>query len=186
MEFIYQVHDALSKDVCEEIINKYKTDDRKKPSQIEHGVVDHTIRKSTTLFISDFPDWKELDSIIYTSITQALKKYTDHINSIIGLDPLLANVRDEGYNIQSMGKNEFYDWHCDDTKSDRRLISCIAYLNDMDETDGGTTDFKVGCSIQPKQGSVLFFPSSWSYVHRGAIVKSDRVKYIIVTWMNTI
>jgi len=180
MEFIKQIHDVIPKEICEKIIDRYKEDKRQELGGVAGGQINREIRRSRILEISEYEDWKDFDSIIYESLTCAYKKYVEMVDTP---DIMIGDVKDEGYTIQEMGKGDFYDWHHDDSLESRRILSCLLYLNDVDEKDGGSTDFKLGCSIQPKQGSVLFFPSGWTYIHRGAPVTGDTVKYTIVTWI---
>lgn len=181
MEYIKQFHNVIPKEICEKIIDKYKEDKRKELGGLAGGRIDTEIRRSRVLWISGYDDWKDLDSIIYELLTCAYKKYVEMVGT---QDIMKGAVKDEGYTIQEMRKGDFYNWHHDDTQESRRILSCLIYLNDVDEKDGGSTDFKLGCSIQPKQGSILFFPSGWTYIHRGAPVTGDTaVKYTIVTWM---
>ena len=51
------------------------------------------------------------------------------------------------------------------------------YTNDS----GGWTEFIDGTRIQPKVGSILLFPATWTYVHRGYPTKVP--KYIVTGWI---
>jgi hypothetical protein len=54
-------------------------------------------------------------------------------------------------------------------------------LNDVIE--GGETDFFAGdIKIRPKKGTLIFFPSSWTYPHSGKMPMSSN-KYIITGWL---
>ena len=109
-----------------------------------------------------------------------MKRYT----GIDYYDETFSNVKDEGYSIQYMKNGDFYKWHTDDPGGNARFLSCIWYLNDVDGEDGGTTDFIFGKRIKPKQGSLLFFPSTWTYIHRAAPVKGNCEKYTCITWLS--
>ena len=50
-------------------------------------------------------------------------------------------------------------------------------MNDVEKDSGGTTDFSCGKIIQPKAGKIIFFPSTWTYYHRGKTLEKG-VKYI--------
>ena len=90
---------------------------------------------------------------------------------------------DSGYQVQKYYKNKgHYTWHSDDkiTKHDVRYITFIFYLNTVD--DGGETcfcDFK----IKPKEGTLLLFPATWTYIHKGNTPVSDN-KYILTGWLS--
>lgn len=189
MEFFYEVENILPKEVCEEIIERFKKDKRKGPSKLgpNEGRIDHSIRKSTTLMISGNGDWEDIDKIIFDAIAKALSEYRVYLEKYTTskiTDNIFSNLSDEGYTINEMRPGEFYDWHIDDMISNgkRRAISCVLYLNTLEEDQGGCTEFWCGKKVRPQQGKILLFPSSWSYIHRGAPVKNSGVKYTCVTW----
>jgi hypothetical protein len=64
-----------------------------------------------------------------------------------------------------------------------RLFSCLIYLNTLEDNQGGCTEFMCGKKVRPEQGKLLIFPSTWTYVHRGAEVKNGGVKYTLGTWV---
>lgn len=150
-------------------------------------------KKSTDLFITHMEGWSEIDSILKDKLTEGLKEYENYLktsyeyNSIpfkTTLGSVFGDMIDRGYQIQRTKKNEFYTWHHDSVQEDRRIITFIWYLNTLDpEVDGGTTDFECGKSIAPKQGKLIFFPATWTYVHRGKPVISDNAKYICTGWI---
>jgi Rps23 Pro-64 3,4-dihydroxylase Tpa1-like proline 4-hydroxylase len=197
MDFVYEIENNLPPEVCEEIISKYKNDQRKVDGGLgNHGTVNKHIRSSSVLNLSGLQEWKEIDKILYNSLSEGLKQYKTYISvygpghNIIedGLltktDGLLNNLRDEGYTIQEMKRGDFYTWHYDTAFEPlNRQITAIWYLNTLEECDGGTTDFWMGRQIKPKQGTLLFFPSTWSYIHRGSPIKSDNTKYTCITWL---
>ena len=79
---------------------------------------------------------------------------------------------------------EIYDWHMDFLGSEEppaRLLTCILYLNDMDEDAGGCTEFSNGRVVRPEKGKVLIFPATPQYIHRGARVNKGS-KYVITTF----
>jgi hypothetical protein len=90
--------------------------------------------------------------------------------------------------IQRSIVGQQYNWHSDfvHPKLDglgggMRILTCILYLNDMEDDAGGCTEFTCGRIVKPKKGKVLIFPSTIQYLHRGTIVKKGS-KYIITTF----
>jgi hypothetical protein len=81
--------------------------------------------------------------------------------------------------ISRTDAGEMYNWHADAHRD--RLLTCILYLNDMDEDAGGCTEFSNGRSVRPEKGKVLIFPATPQYIHRGAIVNRGS-KYVITTF----
>jgi hypothetical protein len=80
--------------------------------------------------------------------------------------------------IQRTEPSEYYHWHHDQSRNSHwKLFTYIIYLNDVEEDSGGTTEFSCGKNIQPKVGKIVFFPSTWTYFHRGKTLEKG-VKYI--------
>ena len=78
-----------------------------------------------------------------------------------------------------------HDFHSDVTNknSAKRFLSIICYLND--DFKGGETsfpDFKYDSKV--KTGSVIMFPCTWSYLHKGNPIKSGSAKYVLGTFLN--
>ena len=77
----------------------------------------------------------------------------------------------------------FYQYHHDshyakDEPNIRtRILTFIWYLNNVDE--GGETEFFKGrIKIKPEKGKLLFFPSTWTFMHKGNMPISGN-KYIV-------
>ena len=61
-----------------------------------------------------------------------------------------------------------------------RVITFLWYLNDV--VEGGETEFWAKYKVKPEAGKLLFFPSTWTYPHRGMMPISND-KYIITGWI---
>ena len=86
--------------------------------------------------------------------------------------------------VPNTEKQEYFHNHADNWNNDSstRQVSIIIYLNDVDE--GGATNFPFyNISVKPKKGTILMFPSFYTYTHHGEQPKSGS-KYIIVTWLH--
>jgi len=81
MEFIYEIENALPKQICEIIIKRYQKDDRKRPSKTFSGTKD--VRKSNVLNFSYLEDWKDVDDIIFDVFTKGFNKYKEYIKTHI-------------------------------------------------------------------------------------------------------
>ena len=81
-------------------------------------------------------------------------------------------------------KDYYYNFHVDkfEKGGNDRIISIIIYLNDVAE--GGGTEFKYfePSVIQPSKGSVLIFPSTSFWMHKGVAPISNE-KLICVSWL---
>ena len=60
----------------------------------------------------------------------------------------------------------------------------MTYLNDV--TDQGETEWlHQNLKIKPKKGLTIFWPTDWTFVHRG-ITSPSQEKYIATGWYNYI
>lgn len=180
---IYITPDGLPKDVCSEIINRFERSDEKVKGMTTKGI-NEDMKKSTELFISPKKEWKDIDDIIYKSMSKHIDIYAENFK--VDNKPFWCpNGQDEGYNIKRYEPGDYYHWHVDHLvrhdgkEGSTRILSFIWYLNDMD--DGGYTEFHTGQKVNPRAGQLLIFPSTWNYPHRGVTPVSGN-KYIIVSF----
>ncbi len=180
--FIYEIRHALMPEVCKEMVSRFEANEHQqyqgRIGQKERR--EESIKVSTDLRISGRDDWKDIDSMLFQSLSQAL-------NGIAAYHPYFAAnaFKDTGYNMQRTKPGEFYHWHVDggpDEFSQRQLVA-IWYLNDV-EGPGGETEFLFQeVKIKPEEGKLILFPPFWTHVHRGTILKKT-VKYIATTWVS--
>jgi hypothetical protein len=129
-------------------------------------------------------------------MTKVKKKYTDILiengldrrsstpPEVYMLQEQITDSIQSGLVMARTDPGQHYDWHVDSTFGDlcrERLLTCILYLNDMDEDAGGCTEFSNGRVVRPEKGKVLIFPATPQYVYRGAIVNKG-TKYEITTF----
>jgi len=190
MEFVYEVENNLPASLCEEIIRRYKDDDGKIVTPVFKNEINTNIRDTKMLSITGKNEWNDIDTILHEKLTEGIKQYKQYMSRYClpaVADTIFEGSRDQGYHIQETTKNGFYNWHIDERRPDKhniyRFLTCIWYLNTLDEDDGGCTEFWGGKKIRPRQGTLLLFPSTWSYVHRGAPVKNDVNRYTCTTWL---
>ena len=184
-DLIYENNKALSADVSDEIILRFKRDERKAPGITTSGEIRTDIKKSIDLNISVIEEWKDIDKILFESLKKDIDRYREKMEKIIDI-PLWSNkIKDDGYNVKEYKPGDYYNWHVDAyTHNDgwTRTIACIWYLNEVEE--GGETEFLFGKKIVPSKGKLLLFPSTWNYPHRGlSPIKGN--KYIITSFLMT-
>jgi hypothetical protein len=196
--FIYIEKNTISRDLCNEIICKFEKDERKDEGNTGRGI-DKSLKITNDLCITDLPEWNVLDKILCNILFASLHKYlyttiiNDTAQNLIILSQItnkftpggLHNITDFGYQVQKYDKNTgFYEWHNDFivVESRVRYITFIWYLNDVHV--GGQTEFLHG-KIKPEAGKLLFFPATWTYLHRGTMPISDD-KYIVTGWIGYI
>ena len=85
----------------------------------------------------------------------------------------------ESVNYIKYGPGNFFKPHSDHGFSYTATVSSIIYLND--DYEGGELYFPIlDLKIKPKSGDIIFFPSTFIYVHGAAEVRSG-IKYSAVT-----
>ena len=212
-DLVAEYDDVLSAEQCKLIIEKFEFDHRKTKgltaTDTEGVAAQDSIKKSTDLWISQWPEWEPEDKLFYEALAPYVKKYLLHIKEVLGdVVESRGNLVDSGYQIQRTQEGELYDWHADDDVSPildtivfpirgyrdsgsvlqaRRLFTYLFYLND--DYDGGHTQFRVGpekddiFSVAPKRGKLICFPASWYFHHRGDVVTKGS-KYVCTGWLS--
>lgn len=125
------------------------------------------------------------DQFLNSALSNCFSKYNQDMLEYTGMI-CFKDLTDTGYQMQKYTKNKGrYFLHHDFLAHDinnvnqYRMVTFLFYLNDVEE--GGETTFP-SFKVKPEKGSVLFFPSTWNYVHSGNVPKSSD-KYIITGWM---
>ena len=183
MEFIYECEDVFPVSFCNRVIEKFEKSDLKFKGIVGSG--SNTIKKSTDIRIYDEPEWVEEEKYFHDTIRKAMKKYETFLLKMDVDDEVKKDISGTLMNsyihppqIQRTEPGQYYHWHHDQTYPPCwKVFTYIIYLNDVEKNSGGTTDFSCGKIIQPKAGKIVFFPSSWTYFHRGKILEKG-VKYI--------
>ena len=124
--------------------------------------------------------------------------HSEYMKHVAPLDPtephgpfILKNFMHRGRSttpqIQRTDKGcKGFAWHTDSSGcggKETRNIAVIIYLNDIDEANGGSTEFNSGRKVQPEMGKALFFPASHLHIHRGNPILNGPSKYIITCFI---
>lgn len=178
--FIFEQHDALSKGLCAEIIKRFEAspDEQYAGRTSQVAVENLSIKRSTDLFVSDKPRWKDIDQVLFNSLASAMSEFCASFPYFSG------KFKDMGYGIQRTQPKEYYHWHIDggsDIFSGRQLVA-IWYLNDVVGPGGETEFLRQAVRIKPECGKLLLFPPFWTHEHRGVTLVQG-VKYIATTWI---
>ena len=189
-ELIWVKEQSLSEDFCNQIIDKFETDPYKKAGEVDQNNprVDKNLKITIDTTITHRIAWREEDEVLYKALGKALYEYEIYLQKTSkgkwNLHPSDGyQVKDTGYMVQKYEPNGFYNWHHDWCMNEgwSRIYTYIWYINTIKEEDGGWTEFIDGTKIQPKVGSILLFPATWTYVHRGYTTKVP--KYIVTGWI---
>jgi len=196
MEFIYECEDVFPVSFCNRVIEKFEKSDLKFmgiTGSPNNTYSKHSLKQSTDLRIYDEPEWVEEEKYFHDTIRKAIKKYETFLLKMDVDDEVkkdisgtLMNSHIQSPQIQRTEPGQYYHWH-----HDQRLIpptwkifTYLIYLNDVEKDSGGTTEFSCGKIIQPKAGKIIFFPTTWTYFHRGKTLEKG-IKYIATAWLNS-
>ena len=189
--FIFEMEDFISKELCEDIIQRFENEPRKEQSTIKdpnHKVIlDLERRNSIQIYLEDMKDTAYIEHDLRNKFKDALdiykKKFCDYFKRYGENPDFINHVMFSGrpfelsdFVVQRVKPETHFRWHTDEHP--RIAHTCIIYLNDLELSDGGATEFACGRKVQPKAGKLLLFPGGWSNVHRGCLVHKH--KYMIV------
>ena len=178
--FIFEIENALTSDICREIIDRFEANpEQQYPGRVGQGAEqERSIKQSTDLVVSGKENWKDVDQIFFHSTAFAVRTIRERYPFFGG------PFKDVGYNVQRTEPGQFYHGHIDGGShdfADRQLV-VIWYLNDV-EGPGGETEFSFqDVKVKPEEGKMVLFPPFWTHEHRGVTLEKG-IKYIATTWV---
>ena len=161
--------DYLQPELCQTIINDFE---QKGIWQDCTTVKDVQLRKSKQIWFSESA-FKSYQDLLQYEIVKSVERIWNPWKVGFFTRPAIVKYEEEGY----------YGKHFDagSKEVNNRCVSIIIYLNDNFE--GGETYFdRQKCTIKPKTGQVLMFPSGVSHPHSSIEIKKG-TKYVIVGWI---
>lgn len=123
--------------------------------------------------------------VLCYKFADVLKEYKKHLPEYVEWFPHKIYFEELRIKKYEPDTDDMFDLHVDvqDHSSAKRYLSFLCYLNDS--FFGGETDFPYNkLTVQPKTGTVLVFPPTWQYPHRGLPVKEGDPKYILSTYLH--
>jgi hypothetical protein len=179
--FIGVYEKLASDDYCDRMIHRFD-----ELNQISSGSCGQDVngglknRKDVAFYfnIEDPSLTQETNQILDSSLSMYINEYPS-----FGMVSCYSNI----VKVQKTGaKGGFHKWHSEhtgDIGSFQRCLVWMIYLNDT-LNDEGTTEFlELGVRVQPRKGTVVLFPASWTHTHRGNPVYNGD-KYIATGWYN--
>lgn len=176
---IFVFENALSENLCDEIIKKFYESPKKFAGQLAKGV-DKKEKNTTDWYVDDLKVENKLFIILNLAKEAVFNKFHHmkrHPEDFFGWCgfQFQKNEAGKGYFKQHID----FDLTCSDQYI--RILAPIFYLNDVEK--GGCTKFPIqGISIKPKKGTLVVFPCTWEYLHQGEIPISNN-KYIITNFL---
>lgn len=178
--FIYEQQNALDKNLCAEMIQRFEQHTEEQyAGRIGQTVSqDQSIKKTTDLVVSGKEHWKDIDRALFQSLATAVKEFRETFPYFKG------PFKDMGYGIQRYNPGEYYHWHIDGGSHDFAMRQLVAlwYLNDVPGPGGETEFLYQDIKVTPEAGKLVLFPPFWTHEHRACTV-NEGVKYIATTWV---
>jgi hypothetical protein len=172
--------------LCNEIIKFFEENKSMQRIGITTTGYDPKLKKTTDMVIQP-SDLKNKKYSLFNSYFNLLKDcFLDYKNQYPFLKHKFFNRTHIGnFNVQKYNSGDhFSHLHSERVSLDslHRLFAWMTYLNNVD--DGGTTNFEYyDIKVKPEIGKTLIWPSEWTHVHAGEILKSG-TKYIVTGWMH--
>ena len=170
-DFVETYDDFLSESTCSQLISLVNEESER----IERDHRPNFYQRN----IGNLPEYTGL----YKRFSEIGMKYLTDIGYYDDILPQKYGF--EEMRVKKYDVGDSFDTHIDvsDYASARRWLAFLVYLND--NFTGGETEFVDGKMIHPKTGTVLVFPSLWTFPHAGLPVKSG-IKYILTTYFHYI
>jgi len=186
--FIFEIEDFISKELCEDIIQRFENEPLKFQGAIGGDLIDLERRNSSHRNMKYMKDCEHIKTKLQSKLTDALNVYKREFCNYFkryNENPKFINhtlfshrpFEISDFDVQRVAPKTHFRWHTDGDGDGDYAHTCIIYLNDIDIKDGGATEFACGRKVQPKAGKILFFPGGWSNIHRGSFV--HKPKYMI-------
>jgi hypothetical protein len=182
---IFEMRNVFTAEECQLFIDYHKISHHQKPGLIFNSItgveeVCTELKNTTDVLLQR----RDLVTTFYEGVRKVHVEYTKHmsgINRSCGIWYL-----NSGYysipQIQRTDKGGYFDWHSDNSDPEQWL-AVITYLNDIDEENGGSTEFNSGRKVQPERGKVIIFPVTHLHLHKGNTILNGPSKYIITTFI---
>ena len=185
---ILELRNTCSTDFCKDVIDRFEKDSRKHRGLTADGVkLDVKVSTDLAFRRDDYKFGDICDKICKDIFGLGLVKYMKRISKIDRSretvsrgcisELIIDRVHITCPVIQRTDEGGFFDWHTDYSPGQNRILGGILYLNDVNEEDGGSTEFNSGRKIQPEAGKIIIFPSDLTHLHRGNVLKHGS-KYI--------
>ena len=205
--FILEIPNIISPEMCEEIIKIFKTDPDKNIVEPLYYVLGDKILtvdpNRSIVGMANSAKYNKFRDPMTNAFFDVYDKYLKHLETTFkninkdadyNMNPFIREIKsDRDVNIEGnfilheITKGKSYKWHHDFEYADNnRFISIIVYLNTLQEDEGGCTEFANGRKVRPEIGKAVAYPRSWNFIHRGNKVLGDNAKYICTGHIKTV
>jgi predicted 2-oxoglutarate/Fe(II)-dependent dioxygenase YbiX len=179
-DYIHVVKNALSHEICDEILNEFIDSGEWVDTEVGRGEVIKNIRNCQTITMS-YPHViqknkdirHKLDNAIFDGAAKCIQEYNTRFYYCM-------IEEDSGYELLKYSEGCFYTEHTDSFKAIPRAVSCSIILND-DFEGGEFAFFNRDIKYKLEKGDALMFPSNFMYPHEVMPVTKG-TRYSIITW----
>lgn len=190
-EVLKEYKNNISDELCDSIIEKFENHPEVVTSD-EMSAESEGMKDSSVLDISLYHDWVDVTTHLQGRLREAvysdLSKWFLLANSPLEFVP----IANKTFLVQkSIPGSTCYKWHTDnhlmtinpyDDEREWKMMRTLTYIwylnDDFEEGETEFGDFKV----KPEKGSLLVFPSEFSYPHKGNPPVGGN-KYILTGWI---
>ena len=192
-QFIKVYSEVLEKSLCNDIINLYEKLWKEQTDYIKQMSLCYDTKGNKTCGACDC---QRLDIMQHEEFQPIINNVVNYLQQLINFYKEDCNIHSvqwpKKYGFENIRVKRYmpdgiqqHDAHVDveNKGSAKRFLSIICYLND--DFEGGETSFPhFNTRTKVGTGTVLLFPCSWSYLHKGNPISSGNPKYVLGTFLN--
>ena len=190
--FIQAYGDVFSSSLCDNIIEIYERLWREKEEQIKkmslcYSEEGEKLCGACDCQRLDIMQHQEMKGQFYQVVHRFQYLVSQYKRDVIAHDcQFHTTYKYENFRVKRFLRagNQQHDTHVDVTNADsaKRFLAFVCYLND--DFDGGETIFpQYDYQSEVTTGSVLIFPVSWNYLHRGKPITNGYAKYMLGSFL---
>jgi hypothetical protein len=119
--------------------------------------------------------------IFFDGLQKCFEHYTSEYDILKDINVKCTTVKMQ----KSTPGSGYHVWHAEQGPGDsaNRVLTYILYLNTLEDTAAGETEFLYQrIRIPPKENSLVIWPAAYTHAHRGNVVHGKDSKYIITGW----
>lgn len=171
--FILELPDFLSPQLCEMIINRFNRDDTRKEGTYIYNLNRNFItsgKNCIDINITDSTNWGDINSIIVDLSQEAVKKYENHLKKNFDYNKK-RHMFERQYHHTGLGHTEIYvekyekstkdEWRHEYCPWNSTFVHLVYFLNTVEQNDDACVEFINGQRIKPERGKLLLYPCSW-------------------------
>ncbi|MCH9812831.1 MAG: 2OG-Fe(II) oxygenase [Epsilonproteobacteria bacterium] len=182
--YITLYEDKFSQEDCQDLIRQFESHSAYHDLQ-KKDAKDGWSMSFTQLHFSNHKEFQEVDQKLRELFLQAIFAYREEHNIEPHQWPKRFQLEPIRMKRYMPNTKDHFDTHVEVTSLEtaKRFMVVLLYLNE--DFIGGETDFtQLKVKVKPKQGSIVLFPATWNWLHKGCPVSGENPKYIVGSLMH--